>query len=450
MPEVEGYTISAEAFTRIKDAVLAVEAKPWNTAPMRPGFRPFAPNEAHLIKTTGTITARSGTTLGSGPANIWSNVDSVLTDTGIDITVYNIYDASIASGRYLPVTRDPISGEMTVSSQIWQAGCGLTLTADSLAFNASYVAGLGLEAQSDCKLGVKYVNCPIKDNGTGSPTIDLGCGMKLDACKLTLDLGCGLECVANQVRVKNTDLDGDWTLSTIGTCGLRVNVGCNLKQHPINSNLIVDTAALTETYAGWSCLEPASNECAITVKVDVGWGLSKNATGLRVVRADLLGSGLAAGGGNVQMVVDVDNTSVELVGGKVAVKATGSSATYRIDKLTTGIITFLGGQVPVNNGDFAWGGGNKILFRAGGVERNVPSFGTVVSTGDVVWNMVSDKPEVLAVTVTGGTQLTLGAIADGQYVKRTGTVLEGATVTAYSGPDSALLWGLLHAACGGL
>jgi hypothetical protein len=54
---------------------------------------------AFLIKTTGTITARSGTTPGSGSAQVVTGTSSSLS-TGATITLYNWAGASIATGKY--------------------------------------------------------------------------------------------------------------------------------------------------------------------------------------------------------------------------------------------------------------------------------------------------------------------------------------------------------------
>mgnify|MGYP000098896992 FL=1 len=57
-------------------------------------------------KTTGTISARSGTTAGSGTADIWKRSGSTLSTTSVTgVTVYNQYGSSVASGKYIWVSR---------------------------------------------------------------------------------------------------------------------------------------------------------------------------------------------------------------------------------------------------------------------------------------------------------------------------------------------------------
>lgn len=57
-------------------------------------------------KTTGTITARSGTTAGSGTFERYYLASGVLTATGEVYTVYNFAASSVASGKYGAVTID--------------------------------------------------------------------------------------------------------------------------------------------------------------------------------------------------------------------------------------------------------------------------------------------------------------------------------------------------------
>lgn len=49
------------------------------------------------------ISGRSGTTAGSGTASVYYLSGSTLTDTGHNISVYNIADASIASGAWITI-----------------------------------------------------------------------------------------------------------------------------------------------------------------------------------------------------------------------------------------------------------------------------------------------------------------------------------------------------------
>ncbi len=71
----------------------------------------------YLAQTSSTITARSGTTLGSGTANIYAAAESgtgtwTVSDNDQAETVYNPTTAAIASGTYVQVFRDGVSGRM--------------------------------------------------------------------------------------------------------------------------------------------------------------------------------------------------------------------------------------------------------------------------------------------------------------------------------------------------
>jgi hypothetical protein len=52
-----------------------------------------------LLLTTSTITARSGTTLGSGTCDIYSRSGATISNTSVSITAYNSTLGTIASGR---------------------------------------------------------------------------------------------------------------------------------------------------------------------------------------------------------------------------------------------------------------------------------------------------------------------------------------------------------------
>tara|TARA_B100000700_G_scaffold68567_1_gene75890 strand:- start:1868 stop:2446 length:579 start_codon:yes stop_codon:yes gene_type:complete len=58
-----------------------------------------------IAKSNG-ISGRSGTTAGSGTASIYYLDGSTLTDTSHDLTVYNIADATIASGAWITIKRN--------------------------------------------------------------------------------------------------------------------------------------------------------------------------------------------------------------------------------------------------------------------------------------------------------------------------------------------------------
>ena len=63
------------------------------------------PIQTAIAKSNG-ISGRSGTTAGSGTASIYYLDGSALTDTSHDLTVYNIADATIASGAWITIKRN--------------------------------------------------------------------------------------------------------------------------------------------------------------------------------------------------------------------------------------------------------------------------------------------------------------------------------------------------------
>jgi hypothetical protein len=63
-----------------------------------------------VARTSSTITARSGTTLGSGTATLYDCSGGTLTATSISETVYNLSTTSIATSRYIMIQREYITG----------------------------------------------------------------------------------------------------------------------------------------------------------------------------------------------------------------------------------------------------------------------------------------------------------------------------------------------------
>ena len=61
--------------------------------------------------TTGGISARTGTTAGTGSIDVFYRTQAgVLTDTGENLAVYNIADAAVGSSSYVMVKRSAMSG----------------------------------------------------------------------------------------------------------------------------------------------------------------------------------------------------------------------------------------------------------------------------------------------------------------------------------------------------
>ena len=61
--------------------------------------------------TTGGISARTGTTAGTGTIDVYYRTQAgVLTDTGENLAVYNIADAAVGSSSYVMIKRSAMSG----------------------------------------------------------------------------------------------------------------------------------------------------------------------------------------------------------------------------------------------------------------------------------------------------------------------------------------------------
>jgi hypothetical protein len=102
---------------------------------------------AWLAKSTGTITARSGTTLGSGTARLQKVAASVTSDyvesdgaTVYDFTALNLTTTAISSGVYFVVYREFVTGNWIVASN--SIGCTNPI-------NNVYLDGLSLK-QARC------------------------------------------------------------------------------------------------------------------------------------------------------------------------------------------------------------------------------------------------------------------------------------------------------------
>lgn len=63
----------------------------------------YSPITALLAKADSGVTARSGTTPGSGTVSIWCNVSGTLTDTTMDVTAYNMSGGAVASAAYIQI-----------------------------------------------------------------------------------------------------------------------------------------------------------------------------------------------------------------------------------------------------------------------------------------------------------------------------------------------------------
>ena len=69
------------------------------------------------IASSNGISGRSNTTAGTGTASIYYLDGSTLTDTGHDVTVYNIADASISSGSWITIKRNANGSEWYVDME---------------------------------------------------------------------------------------------------------------------------------------------------------------------------------------------------------------------------------------------------------------------------------------------------------------------------------------------
>lgn len=79
----------------------------WNTSP---GGRPY------IGLTDGTITARSGTTLGSGTVSLYHNSGTTLSDSTTNVTAYNFGANSIAGSTYVQVEQFAPNGDWFITA----------------------------------------------------------------------------------------------------------------------------------------------------------------------------------------------------------------------------------------------------------------------------------------------------------------------------------------------
>jgi hypothetical protein len=66
---------------------------------------------------TGGITARSGTTLGSGTANVLQiTTGSTLSTTSLDVTVYNLGTTAAAVDDYVTIIQEHVTGKWILTA----------------------------------------------------------------------------------------------------------------------------------------------------------------------------------------------------------------------------------------------------------------------------------------------------------------------------------------------
>lgn len=105
----EYFVLTDDAADRVKKMIGSFEGGAL-TPPYQGSPRPLpGPVETWVGKTTTTITALSGTTPGSGTVELYNLSNGTLNDQGISLTLYNL-GSSIASGSWVLLQRDPISG----------------------------------------------------------------------------------------------------------------------------------------------------------------------------------------------------------------------------------------------------------------------------------------------------------------------------------------------------
>lgn len=107
----EGYQLDDDSLRRIAK-VVRKEERSNKAMPVKRRQRAMSPGTFHtaLAKTTSSITARSGTTPGSGTATVWERNSSVVaavefTDL-VDMTIYNASTSAVSSGSYVLIYRD--------------------------------------------------------------------------------------------------------------------------------------------------------------------------------------------------------------------------------------------------------------------------------------------------------------------------------------------------------
>lgn len=107
----DGYLISEADLRRITKVVRNEERKSKTEPTKRRRDRTPSTFHSALAKTTSTISARSGTTPGSGTATVWErNASGVLeavefTDL-VGMTIYNAATATVATDKYAVINRD--------------------------------------------------------------------------------------------------------------------------------------------------------------------------------------------------------------------------------------------------------------------------------------------------------------------------------------------------------
>lgn len=93
---------SDQDMRRIAREVIKSERAPRNARPRWARHRGVGGiDQTRIGKADGAISARSGTTVGSGTVSVYTLVGTTLTDTGVNETWYNLADAAVTSGAYV-------------------------------------------------------------------------------------------------------------------------------------------------------------------------------------------------------------------------------------------------------------------------------------------------------------------------------------------------------------
>ena len=186
--------------------------------------------DAVIGKAETAISARAGTTLGSGTVSIFNKTagSGVIADSGrTDVTAYNVTDEAIASGEYVRMVRDFRSGDWLVET-VESTGGGSSVR------EISYVKAQGYWTQ------------------TGS------------------DYPSATSAVVASVSVKKCDLDGTVTGAAF-TCYLPVtNSGHDPNVVPDQIFIATETEDPSDSATSWSALSGHEDAAIGTVRMMTG------------------------------------------------------------------------------------------------------------------------------------------------------------------------------------
>ena len=388
-----------------------------------------APIEVYLAKSTSLITAYSAGVFGSGSAKLYAQDGT----PKIDIASVKNIGAEIPNDSWIKLFRDPYTGTYIVDKAGLDIGCGLQNISGITSVKAAdlvYPNG-GLMTGGTCGLSIKVGGCIVKQ-GDGTLVVNLtaGCGIDIQNCTISVKTDCGIKCESGALSVRNSDLIGDNTLKTSGVaCAIAVNYGCGLTQAIADGKLIVDYFNLGD---GVSIKQTSAGDCN-KIKVffnSATGGLDTFGNGLQIACGQLAGQGLEAPNApDVPIRVKL-GTGLQFGGSNEVKVAQGTTlGSIKVDNLTFNV-----GVTPTLAGEVQYEIPGTLSFHDGTSAKKFLLGTTSTTDGDIVWNV--NKNEVQAIH-TSTTQLTIGSIADGQVLTRSGTTIVGSSTASYPGADDS-------------